>query len=209
LIGLPFLSGGAALVIYIVAGASLPVGIVAVLIVTGAVVLLVWRRLPRHEARAMRARAARGVAAGLAATLAYDGCRLAVVSAFGLSFWPFDTFVRFGRLLVGNGAPPALAIAVGTAYHYANGLGFAVAYVLFVRRPGILSGVLWAALLESVMVSLYPGWLGLRVLDEFLGVSAVGHLAYGIVLGAVARRLVAVPAGRRGGDDISKPELMA
>jgi len=38
------------------------------------------------------------------------------------------------------------------------------------------------------MVNIYPGWLGLRALDEFLSVSVVGHLAYGAVLGALCAR---------------------
>jgi hypothetical protein len=49
-----------------------------------------------------------------------------------------------------------------------------------------LTGVAWAALLEVFMVTLYPGWLGLRALEEFLSVSIVGHAVYGVVLGATA-----------------------
>ena len=49
-------------------------------------------------------------------------------------------------------------------------------------------GLAWAAVLELFMVSLYPGWLGLKPLDEFLSVSIFGHIVYGTVLGSVARR---------------------
>lgn len=38
------------------------------------------------------------------------------------------------------------------------------------------------------MVSVYPGWLGMKALDEFLQVSIFGHFVYGIVLGYFAKR---------------------
>jgi hypothetical protein len=40
------------------------------------------------------------------------------------------------------------------------------------------------------MVSLYPAWLGLQAMEEFVQVTIAGHLAYGIVLGYLARSLL-------------------
>jgi hypothetical protein len=146
-----------------------------------------------------RTRIARGALAGVLATGAYDLCRLVVVKVFGFTFWPFDIFTRFGHLLLGHSASPTAAAAVGTAYHYTNGIGFGIAYVLFVRRPNIRTGLVWAAVLETFMVSLYPGWLDLKALDEFVSVATVGHIAYGVVLGSVSRALTArTPAARSG-----------
>ena len=122
----------------------------------------------------------------MAATLAYDLCRLAIVHVFSVEFWPFDVFTRFGQLLVGDSFPSPLVTMVGTVYHYVNGIGFAVAYVLFVRRPRVLTALLWAGVLETFMVSLYPGWLDLKALKEFISISVAGHLAYGLVLGLTA-----------------------
>jgi hypothetical protein len=182
----PFLATGGALVIYILTGFSLPVGVLAAVAVTGAVSAVVWHRLPAIARVTVRRRVASGAIAGVLATAAYDGCRLLVVTVLGLTFWPFDVFSRFGRLLLSD-AGPVPTYVVGTAFHYANGVGFAIAYVLFVARPGVLTGLPWAAILETFMVSLYPGWLGLRALDEFLSVSIAGHVTYGLVLGSVAR----------------------
>jgi hypothetical protein len=186
LISVPFLSTGGALAVFILTGVSLQVGmIVAAVLVTGAVVLA-RTRLPEPSRRLVRSQAVRGIAAGLLATAAYDLCRFTVVSLTDIAYWPFDVFSRFGRLLVGEAAPAGVAVAVGTGYHYLNGVGFAIAYMLLVRRPGILTGLAWAAMLEIFMVSLYPGWLGLRALGEFLSVSIAGHAAYGVVLGTTA-----------------------
>ena len=46
-------------------------------------------------------------------------------------------------------------------------------------------------ILELLMVSVYPGWLDMRALDEFLQVSVLGHIVYGAVLGYSARWLLA------------------
>jgi hypothetical protein len=42
-------------------------------------------------------------------------------------------------------------------------------------------------MLESIMVSIYPSWLGLKALDEFLSVSILGHVIYGAMLGIMAQ----------------------
>ncbi len=186
LISVPFLSTGAALAVFVLTGISLRVGMAAAAILIAGAVVLVRVRLPEPSRSLVRSRAVQGAGAGLLATAAYDLCRLGAVTLIGVNYWPFDVFSRFGRLLVGEAAPAGMAVAVGTAYHYLNGVGFAIAYTLLVRRPGILTGLAWAALLEVFMVTLYPGWLGLRALDEFLSVSITGHAAYGLVLGATA-----------------------
>jgi hypothetical protein len=40
------------------------------------------------------------------------------------------------------------------------------------------------------MVGVYPTWLRIQLLDEFLQVSITGHLAYGLVVGATCRYLL-------------------
>jgi hypothetical protein len=203
IIAAPFLATGAALVAYICTGVSLPLGILGTFCAAMLVAAIVWRRLPPPARAGARARIARGAVAGVLATGAYDLCRLITVEVFGFTFWPFDIFTRFGRLLVGDSAPSVVVTVVGTAYHYTNGIGFGIAYVLFVRHPRIRTGLVWAAVLETFMVSLYPGWLDLKALDEFVSVATTGHIAYGVVLGSVSRALLTrLPAARRSDESV-------
>lgn len=173
-----------------VARVSLDLGIALVGAVGVGAAALVWSRTGREGRGRLRRRAAVGVVAGLAATGAYDLLRLGVVTAFGMRFWPFDIFSLFGQLLVGSSAPPTVRLAAGVAYHWTNGVGFALAYVFLFRRPQVWTALLWALALELAMISIYPSWLHLKALDEFYTVSALGHLAYGSVLGLVSGRLL-------------------
>ena len=181
------LATGAGLVVYILAGLSLILGVGLAMLVGLIATLIVWRRSRPVDRQLIRQRAIIGLYAGALATLSYDVCRYVMVTVLHFTFWPFDIFSIFGRLLVGDNAPTAITTGVGILYHYANGIGFAIAFVFLFRRPGVLSGLVWAAMLEFFMVSLYPSWLNLKALDEFLSVSIVGHTIYGLVLGSVAR----------------------
>ena len=123
-----------------------------------------------------------GLVAGILATLAYDLSRYLVVTLFPIAFWPFHVFTIFGQLLIGR-ASRGLLFFVGWLYHMANGAGFAVCYTILFPRPGILSGLIFAAVLEFLMISLYPSWLGFKAYGEFFTVSIVGHASYGLALG--------------------------
>jgi hypothetical protein len=96
---------------------------------------------------------------------------------------------------VGPGHSPSGTFLVGALYHLSNGTFFGVAYTLVVRRPSWWSGALWGIALELTMALLYPSWLRIQMLGEFLEVSALGHVVYGSVLGTVAARRL----GRRDG----------
>lgn len=189
LLALPF-AGGAGLVVYILAGVSLPAAAATVALL-GAVV---WRvaigSVPEATRRAVAGRVRAGLIAGLLAVAAYDLVRFGLVSLLTFEFEPFHVMPRFGRLFVGDAAPEAVAVAVGVAYHVTNGLGFAVGYALAFRRPGPLSGVAWGVGLELCMATLYPTWLAIAAMEEFLTVSALGHVAYGTVLGLAMRAQV-------------------
>lgn len=180
------LSSGAALIVYIISAVSLALALAVVLAFTVTVSVAVWYRLSEDRQRQVRRRFLVGMAAGLLGTAAYDSSRLLVVTFLPFTFWPFGALPLFGRAVVGEGAPEALAIAIGIVYHLANGIGFGTAFTLIVQRPRVWSGIAWAVILEGIMVSLYPGWLNLKALDEFLSISVIGHLAYGATLGGVA-----------------------
>lgn len=190
------LAGGAGLAAYIFARLSLWLGIALAMVMGSLAAWAVRRRLPGTLWPAMRRRAFVGVVAGITATLAYDLARLVLVHFAGLSYWPFDVFPVFGRLLLGTQVNASVATLAGLLFHFSNGAGFAVAFMFLFRRPGIWPGLLWAAILELCMVSLYPSWLNLKALDEFLSVSILGHAAYGLVLGSLARYGMAREGGR-------------
>src|SRR5437764_2112535 len=102
------------------------------------------------------------------ATASYDAFRYLIIVVFHLLYWPWDTITLFGQAIVGPSAPEELIQAAGYAYHVVNGVGFAVAYTVLFGRRGIVAGVVWAMGLETLMVSFFPGWLGLKALGEFL-----------------------------------------
>lgn len=184
------LATGAALVVHIVAGINLAAGVLLMVAIFGSVAVFTWRRTPPATRQELARRARIGAASGVAATAAYDVTRLVFVTMFHFTFWPFDIFTRFGRLLMPNGAPNMLVVAAGITFHCLNGIGFATAYAIAWRRPSIPSGLAWAFGLELAMLSLYPSWLGIERYGELFSVSILGHVAYGSVLGITARTLL-------------------
>jgi hypothetical protein len=154
-----------------------------------------WARSTHERRDLVRRRLRAGAVAGVAALAAYDVSRWVLVEVLGFRLGPFEAFAGFGRALWGAGAQGWWVTASGVAVHVANGLGFAMGYTLLARRPGPASGIAFALGLEVAMVALYPDWLRIQAVDEFLQVSMVGHLAYGATLGwasrAVLRRQVA------------------
>jgi hypothetical protein len=195
--GATFLATGAALLTYVLSGLSLPG---TVLLIAGCAVptaRFIWRRAPEVARSDLRRSIRAGLLAGLLATGAYDLARYLLV-ATGFRFRPFDVFALFGQALLGSHVPAPLMTLAGAGYHLANGVGFGLAYTVWFGRRGALAGVGWAMALETMMVSVYPGWLGLKALEEFLSVSVFGHLAYGGVLGFSARALL-LRKGAEGG----------
>lgn len=185
-----FLAGGAALLVYILSGLSLRWTFVAL---GGGAAGVVWalarRASPRRRAWLKR-RIAVGAIAGLSATLAYDAVRLALVEFAGLQLRPFEAWRLFGLALAETQRTTALVLVLGVAFHLCNGVAFGIAYTVAFGRKGVWPAIVWALILETFMVSVYPGWLGLKALDEFLTVSITGHLAYGAVLGWLAKSIL-------------------
>jgi hypothetical protein len=189
LLGGAALFSGVALVVSVVTGAAL--GVVLLLLGLAAVGLvgLRWVQSGAEVRARLRAQLLTGLVAGMLATAAYDLGRLALVQLGRLPLSPFATWGIFGELIVGDGIPSWLRLAVGTTYHVLNGVTFAIGYCLLLGGRGWGWGVLWGLALEAAMLALYPGWLDLdRVLAEFITMSFVGHLLYGSVLGVVAQR---------------------
>jgi len=188
---LPLSTGGAVMVTIVLGGNSL-LWPTLVLVAGGVATAVVpTRRLPAGVRRVLARRVRVGLLAGLAATAAYDAVRYLAVAATSWSVRPFQVFALFGQLLVGQDVPAGVQYLAGTGFHLLNGLGFAVGYAVVVRRPGVVSAVVWALVLEAFTIALYPSWLGLTAVGEFVSVSLLGHLAYGAVLGLGTARGVA------------------
>ncbi len=158
---------------------------------TGATGFAVARGLGADARRELRRRFAVGLWAGVPATAAYDLVRYAVVALTGWSVRPFRVFALFGQMLIGSDEPLWARYVAGTGFHLLNGLGFAAGYALVFRRPAIGTAVAWALVLEALTVVFYPSWLGVTALGEFVSMSMIGHLAYGLVLGPATRQRLA------------------
>ena len=131
-----------------------------------------------------------GAWAGLAATGAYDIARLALRATGAIGFDPFRTHPIFGMLITGQPLTSSTALAVGWAYHLWNGIGFAIMYPLVAgpAHPGY--ALAWAMLLEVAWLTALPSTLNFQLNPDLLLVSVVGHTAYGISLGLLARRFI-------------------
>ena len=111
------LAGGIGLVAYIVTKFSLLCGIALALAVGALAAWIVWRQTPAVLRSILERRALIGTISGAIATLGYDLTRLILVNVLGFTFWPFDVFQIFGRLLLGAHAPIWIARVAGLLFH--------------------------------------------------------------------------------------------
>jgi hypothetical protein len=184
-------AGGAGLVAHVLVDVSLPLAFAAIAVVGGVLATVAWRRLSPPARVLLGGRVRAGLVGGALGVAAYDAARYGIVALLQLSFEPFHVFEVFGHLFLGDDVSATTATTVGFAYHVSNGLCFGIAYAVLVRRPGVITGMLWGIALELAMALLYPSWLRIEALSEFLTVSAFGHVIYGGVLGWVVRRRLA------------------
>lgn len=196
-IGLAAGFSGVAVIISILSGVALSVAEAALVLVPLVSVMFIARRAPRPVVREVWRVARAGVLGGAAATVVYDVTRT-VLSVFDPSpYNPFEAIRQFGLgLLPANAAPPLVMVA-GFALHLVNGSSFGVIYAVFAGRhvhtlrAALLSGLAWGLTLEFIQSILYPGWLQITtVLKEFLVISGLGHVMYGLTLGLGVRWLL-------------------
>jgi hypothetical protein len=184
---------GAGLVVYFLTGVSLPLALLTIGVLFASSAGAVLCHLPIAQQREFVRRVRVGALAGALATGAYDATRVTVV-ALGLDINPFAALPRFGELLLGTSS--TVATVAGAGYHLVNGIGFAVAFTIVAGEHGPVAGVVWALALETLMLTFYPGWLDIRAMREFVSVSMSGHVAYGLCLGYLSRRLLHAPGAR-------------
>ena len=63
-------------------------------------------------------------------------------------------------------------------------------YTLTAGRGKMVWAVLWGMVLELTMLATYPSMFTLLLDWAFVVTSSIGHLCYGLALGATARRVV-------------------
>ncbi len=157
------------------------------LVVAAGLILIVVRWGWKHSGPSRRAEIIRflkvGVLGGALATVLYDISKFGLSRLNGSPYNPFEVIRIFGVLLVGSSAPRAIIVPAGTAYHLMNGILFAVAFCFLFGRRGAIAGVLWGLFLETIQLTLYPGWLDIRFYREFAQISAFSHVVYGVALG--------------------------
>jgi len=142
--------------------------------------------------------AARGFAAGLLAVTAYDTARLPLV---WLNVWP-DFIPRLGGWLIDSTTPNA---PLGYLWRYVgDGGGIGVAFfvscgVLIQFFPGLIIShpvrlatcygiFVWTGLIATIAVAPRGEQLLFALTPASLGLSLLGHLIYGSVLGVSLRR---------------------
>lgn len=196
-IGIAALFSGIALLANIILGLSLPVGLLTAAVVLGAALALTVVRADAVERRHSWGVARAGILAGLGATVVYDLTRAVLGRLDPSPFDPFGAIRIFGTLLVGVDAPPLSIMAAGFALHFVNGTCFGLSYAALFGRDGqrssssaVVTGISWGLFLELFQATLYPDWLRIAALREFLLISSLGHVAFGLSLGLLARRLL-------------------
>jgi hypothetical protein len=199
LVARPFLGvfalfSGVALLLNIILQVDLRLGLAVVGIAMLAAFGVALRRASGSERRSIVRTIGYGAVAGVLATLAYDVVRVALTEFDPSPYKPFEAMARFGQLLLATEARDSIVILAGGLYHILNGMTFGVAFTLLFMRDGsiglgraFLLGSGWGIFLEIFQLTLYPDWLGIKYLNEFVTISASGHLAYGATLAVVGR----------------------
>src|SRR6266511_394953 len=187
LLGVSALGSGAALVAHIVSGVSLRLALVLTSALLMFVIGSLWRRVALSERSRLIRSLKTGLISGSFATVSYDTTKFALSQWNPSPYNPFEVIRVFGILLVGSATPEAIVYSAGTAFHLVNGISFGIAFCLLFGHHGIGAGIAWGIFLEVFQLTLYPGWLDIRFYQEFVQISALGHLVYGAVLGFSCR----------------------
>jgi len=178
----------AALALFIVGVAPLPVTVLVVILPLSVLALSFGVRNPAWGQVALK-----GLAIGLAGVATYDLFRMPLVH---IGLWP-DFIPRIGGWLVLSDAPNA---AVGYAYRYVGdgagmGMSFVMANSLFrTKFPAIAAAtaygiVIWLCLIATLIIAPHGQELMFRITPTSLALSLIGHLIYGATIGILVDRL--------------------
>ncbi|HLE88521.1 MAG TPA: hypothetical protein VI733_00535 [Candidatus Limnocylindria bacterium] len=188
------LFSGVALLLYLLAGVSLNLALLVTSLVLVGALVVVLRLSTAAGRRWVLLAAFGGLASGLVATIAYDVAKTALSQLDPSPYDPFHAIAVFGELILGSQADATPIVVAGAAFHLLNGSSFGVAYAFLFARDGritvrraLATGITWGLFLETFQLTLYPGWLDIRFYQEFVTISALGHVVYGATLGLLAR----------------------
>lgn len=187
LLALPFVGGGAALLLHIIGEVSFRWMVLTYLALLVVGLPLLIRLLPAERRAWLLERLRIGAIAGVTATAAYDLAKFLLGQLESKPINPFEAINAFSQLMTGS--DEGAALLAGIAYHVLNGITFGVFFVVLAKKPTVWKGILWGLCLELFQITLYPGWLDIRAFEEFARISFLGHVVYGAVLGGVARQL--------------------
>jgi hypothetical protein len=189
ILGIAVLFSGAALLGHILAGISLRLALLFTASLLVMAIVLVARRTRPEERERLRRLVAIGAISGMIATLVYDVAKFLLSRLTTTPINPFEAIRVFGVLLAGADVSPAATWIAGSAFHLLNGTAFGVAFCLLFPRRTLLWGVAWGLFLEIFQLTLYPGWLDIRAYAEFVQVSVLGHVVYGLTLSFASNRV--------------------
>lgn len=188
---------GAALLGTILAGLALPLTLAATGTMLVLTVAFIAVRLDGEDRAAMLRTVGRTALIGVAATVTYDVVRMALSRLDPSPYDPFELMPVFGRLLLGASLAREPAFVAGLGFHLLNGVSFAVAFAFLFGRfarssmgRALATGIGWGLFLETFQLTLYPGWLSIGFVQEFVSISALSHVAYGATLGYLSHRLL-------------------
>lgn len=137
-----------------------------------------------------------GALAGAIATVALEAIR---IPGFYLGTMPGQMPELMGVLLLNRFAlgPSVASNIAGWAYHFWNGASFGIIYVLVIGAARRWAGVLYAIaigtgfMLSPAVIALGVGYFGVQFSLWFSVTVYAAHLAFGLVLGFLAKRFLA------------------
>ncbi|MCB0994499.1 MAG: hypothetical protein KDB21_05375 [Acidimicrobiales bacterium] len=128
-----------------------------------------------------------GVVAGLVGTIGYDLFRVPFV--FGGGYRLLSPIESYGVLALDAETSSGWTAVAGWAYHFANGIGFGIAYMAVAARRHWGWGVLWAMVLESGSVfTPFASSYNLWGHPDAIVIAYAAHVPYGLALGLIGMR---------------------
>ncbi|MER7584151.1 hypothetical protein [Kitasatospora sp. NPDC097691] len=156
---------------------SLTVPSLALLAAAGAATARRPRRRSLHHALVV------GTVGGLLGTLGYDLFRVPFALAGVRLFAPIDTY---GVLALDADSSDPRTALLGWVFHFANGIGFGIAYAVLASGRRWQWALVWGLMIETLAVaSPVAGVYALRG-PGLIAIAYAGHLAYGAPLGLLA-----------------------
>ncbi len=165
----------------------------------------------RDDLASLRLLVVAGAVGGLVGTFGYDLFRVPFVMLGLRVLAPIDSY---GVLASGASASSAWTGLLGWTYHFANGIGFGIAYAMLAPRRHWRWGVAWALLLETATVvtpfatayALRGGANGTNW--RAIAIAYAAHVPFGYALGRAVQDPEATVDTVRAGGRFGVPVLL-